>query len=296
MPKVHPSAVVSSDVQMHESVEIGPYVVVEAGAGGVVRLGEGVTLASHSVVRAVGGPVEIGAGTRVSSGAVIGGDPQDFKFAPGSPSAGVRVGAGCIIREHVTIHMATKLDAPTTIGDRVLMMASSHAGHDATVGHDVILANGALLAGHSKVGDRANISGCAAIHQFNRVGRLGFVSGGSAFSTDVPPFCVGWGRNRIHGVNLIGLRRTGVPREHIRKVLWAFVQAFRPSLPKPEVQAILDEMGKDCPPVAEMAEFVRTSKRPISPGVGRPSREMVALWRAIKDGRPVEAIDDEPAA
>jgi len=196
----------------------------------------------------------------------------------------------------VTIHMATKQDVATTIGDRVLMMASSHAGHDSWVGSDAILANAALLAGHSRIGERANISGGSMIHQFNRVGRLGFVSGGSAMSTDVPPFCVAWGRNRIHGVNLIGLRRTGVAREHIRKVLWAFVQAFRPSLPRPEVQAILDEMGKDCPPVAEMAEFVRTSKRPISPGVGRPTREMVALWRAIKDGRLIETLDDEPAA
>lgn len=295
MPKVHPTAVVSPEVQMHDSVEIGPYAVVEAGAGGKVVLDEGVTLASHCVVRAFGGPVHIGSGTRVASGAVIGGDPQDFKFTPGSPTAGVRVGSNCILREHVTIHMATKLDTPTTIGDRVLMMASSHAGHDATVGNDVILANSALLAGHSKVGDRANISGCAALHQFNRVGRLGFVSGGSAFSTDVPPFCVGWGRNRIHGINLVGLRRTGTPREHIRKVLWAFVKAFRPSLPKPEQLAILDEIGQDCPPVAEMAEFVRTAKRPISPGVGRPTREMVALWRAIKDGRLEESIEDEQA-
>lgn len=286
---IHPSAVVDPKAEIAADVEIGPFCLVD----GPVRLAAGVRLVSHVHLS---GPLEIGQGTTLYPHVTLGQLPQDFKFSRGMPTGGVKVGSGCILREGVTLHAATKPDVPTTVGDRVLMMVNSHAGHDAQIGSDVILANGALLGGHARVGDKANISGNVAIHQFNRVGRLAFVSGGSALSTDVPPFCVAWGRNRLHAVNLVGMRRNGFAREDIKKVLWAFIKAFRTSLPKPEMLGILDEMGADCPPVAEMAQFVREAKKPICAGLGRPSRELIAMWRAVKSGKLETPMDDEPMA
>ena len=139
------------------------------------------------------------------------------------------------------------------------------------------------------------ISGNVAVHQFNRVGRLAFVSGGSAVSTDVPPFCVAWGRNRLHGVNLVGMRRSGISRPHIDRVKLAFIRCFRASLPRPEMIAVLDELGQDCPPVQEMAQFVREAKKPICVGLGRPSRDLIALWRAVRSGK-LDPAEDEPVA
>jgi UDP-N-acetylglucosamine acyltransferase len=286
---IHPSAVIDTKAELASDVEIGPFCCVE----GPVKLASGVRLVSHVHLN---GPLEIGQGTVLYPHVTLGQLPQDFKFSRGMPTAGVKVGSGCILREGVTLHAATKPDIPTSVGDRVLMMVNSHAGHDAKIGSDVILANGALLGGHASVGDKANISGNVAIHQFNRVGRLAFVSGGSAVSTDVPPFCVAWGRNRLHAVNLVGMRRNGFPREHIQKVLWAFIKVFRASLPRPEMLQILDEMGQDCPPVAEMAQFVREAKKPICAGLGRPSRDLIALWRAVKSGKLGAPAEDEPLA
>jgi UDP-N-acetylglucosamine acyltransferase len=218
--------------------------------------------------------------------------PQDFKFTLGMPTAGVRIGTGSVLREGVTVHASTKPDVPTSIGDRVLMMANSHAGHDVKVGNDVVLANGALLAGHSQVGDRANISGNVAIHQFNRVGRLAFVSGGSVMSMDIPPFCIGWARNRIAGVNLVGMRRSGMPREHITAVRQAFTRILRNPMPKSEMVAKLRELGHDCPPVLELADFVETAKR-VAPGFGRLTHDELALWRAFQRGHLIASVEEE---
>lgn len=289
MPTIHPSAVVSREAELAPDVEIGPFCLIE----GRVTLGPGVRLVSHVHLN---GPLTVGEGTTLYPHVTLGQLPQDFKFTRGMPTAGVKVGAGCILREGVTLHAATKPDVPTSVGDRVLMMVNSHAGHDAKIGNDCILANGALLGGHAQVGDKANISGNVAIHQFNRVGRLGFVSGGSAVSTDVPPFCVAWGRNRLHGVNLVGMRRNGISRPHIDRVKLAFIKVFRASLPRPEMLSVLDELGQDCPPVQEMAQFVREAKKPICVGLGRPSRDLIALWRAVRSGRLDVPAEDEPVA
>jgi UDP-N-acetylglucosamine acyltransferase len=256
---IHPSAVVSAESELAEGVEIGPCCVLT----GKVRLGEGVKLVA-SVHLA--GPLEIGAGTTLYPGACIGFPPQDYKFKLGDPTAGVRIGRDCILREHVTVHAATRQDVPTTIGDRVFMMASSHAGHDARVGNGVVLVNGVLLAGHTTVFDSAILSGCCGVHQFARVGRMAFVSGLVGVPADIPPFCVTGARGVLSSVNLVGMRRAGFPREHVTAVRNVFWRVLCQRLPRHEMIAALEERGRDCPPVMEMAEFMKGSKRPIARG------------------------------
>src|SRR5262249_27087860 len=85
-------------------------------------------------------------------------------------------------------------------------------------------------------------------------------------SMDVPPFCVSGARNTLHSINLVGLRRNGVSREHITLVRRAFWEVFRAPLPRKEMTEVLRTLGKDCPLVDEMAEFVATAKRPIAKG------------------------------
>ena len=263
--QIHPTAVVSPNATLAEGVTIGPYCVIE----GEVTLAEGVHLVSHVQLQ---GPLTIGAGTQVWPFACLGLPPQDYKFGPDSVTAGVRIGQGCIIREHATVHAATNDHTPTTIGDRVFMMGMSHVGHDGNVGDDVILVNYTGLAGHVTIGPKATLSGQCAVHQFCRIGRLAFMSAGTAVSADVPPFCVVNERQRMGGVNLVGMRRSGMARDEITAVREAFRKCFRTTLPKDELIGTLDELGTRSPAVAEMAEFVRTAKRPICPGRGKPPR------------------------
>jgi UDP-N-acetylglucosamine acyltransferase len=266
MNSIHPTAIVDPECELGTGVEIGPWCILR----GRVRLGNNTKLIA-SVQMA--GPVDIGEDCIFYPGSTVGFPPQDFKFKLGDATAGVRIGNGTILREHATVHAASKPDNPTLIGNRVFMMVCSHVGHDARVGNNVILANSALLAGHSHVADNATMSGNTSLHQFGRVGRMAFVSGHAAAAMDVPPFCILAYRNRLGGVNLIGMRRAGFPREHITAVREAYRVCFRHNMIRAELVAELTRRGKDCPLVAEMAEFCANAKRPIAYGRGQGEEE-----------------------
>lgn len=254
--KIHPSAVVGPECELAGGVEIGPYCVLE----GKISLGEGTRLLSHVTML---GPVGVGNGTTFYPGSAIGFPPQDYKFKPGMPTAGVKIGDGCLLREGTTVHAASKLDHPTTLGDRVFMMVNSHVGHDTVLANDAILINGALLAGHVHMGEKATVSGNAAIHQFCRIGRLAFVSGALGVSRDVPPFFIVGARNKLIGINAVGMRRNGMARADIGHVREAFRRAFRVNLPREEMLGVLHEIAQVSDPVRELAEFVATTKRGV---------------------------------
>ena len=265
--EVHPTSILSEECRLGEGVRIGPFCVLE----GDVTLGPGVELVSHVCIR---GPVTIGARTRVYPGACIGFEPQDFKYAPGMKTAGVVIGDECLIREHVTIHAATKPDVPTTVGNKCFLMATTHLGHDVRIGNNVVMVNGAGVAGHGEIGDNVIMSGAALVHQFVRIGRYAMISGGAGTSMDVPPFCLVPERNRLGGINLVGLRRAGFSREDITGIRRAFRKVLRvPTLTKQEMIDRLNEIGRSCAPVQEMADFVAApNKRAICPGPARPPR------------------------
>src|SRR5207249_7205805 len=111
---------------------------------------------------------------------------------------------------HITLHRSNDEAEETLIGSHNFLMAHCHVGHNAQVGSQVIVANGALLGGHVVVQDRAFISGNCLVHQFVRVGTLALMQGGSAISKDLPPYTVARGDNGICGLNTIGLRRAGM--------------------------------------------------------------------------------------
>lgn len=263
--EVHPSAYVDAEAHVGEGVVVGPRCHVGAG----VRLEAGVRLMASAHIE---GPATIGSGTLVYPYAVIGMPGQDFKFSPGDATLGVKVGSGCVIREHVTIHAATKDAHPTTIGNKCYLMVASHVGHDSVVGNGVILVNSALLAGHVEVHDNAILSGNTAVHQFCRVGRMAIISGGVATAMDVPPFCLCDQINATNGLNLVGLRRANVPKESIDALRYAFRTVISKSLPREEALEKLRSLGGDDPYVQEMADFIATSTRGVGRGAGRNTR------------------------
>lgn len=249
---IHPTAIVDPRAELAAGVRVGPYAVVGAG----VVLHEGVQLGAHVVLE---GPCELGAHTRVFSFAAVGHEAQDRKFR-GEPS-GVVIGARCTLREGVTVHRGTAGgDGVTRVGDDVLLMAQSHVAHDCVVGNDVVLANSAALAGHVVVGEGAVLGGLAAVHQFARIGRLAMVGGGAMVAQDVPPFCVAQGdRARLFGLNLVGLRRAGVPHERIEALRAAYRAIFCGGEARATVLARLSDTALD--EVAELLAAVRGSRR-----------------------------------
>ncbi len=159
---------------------IHPTAIVEPGA----TLGADCEVMAYAVVTR---HVVLGDRVVIHPFAVVGGDPQYLKFERGT-AAGVRVGAGTVIREHVTINRSIHAGKSTEVGANCFLMAASHVAHDCEVGDNVVLANAALLAGHVSVGAGSFLGGGAAIHQFCRVGENVMVAGHASITRDVPHF------------------------------------------------------------------------------------------------------------
>ena len=237
MTRIHPTALIEDGAVIGDDVEIGPHAVIFRHAA-------------------------IGPQCRIHTGAVIGDVPQDLAFK--NVESFVRIGAGCVIREHVTIHRGTKEGTGTVVGDGCYLMAHSHLGHNVQLGRQVILANGVLLAGYVEIGDLAFISGNACVHQFVRIGRLAMLAGLTAAAKDVPPFCTtrALTLNRVTALNVIGMRRAGMTPTERAEAKEAFRLLYRASL---NVTQALDAIrGKfQGGPAIEMCDFIAASKRGI---------------------------------
>ena len=153
--------------------------------------------------------------------AVVGGDPQYLKFDR-ALATGVRVGAGTVIREHVTLNRSIHAGGLTTIGENCFLMANAHVAHDCAVGDQVVLANNAMLAGHVEIGAHTFVGGGAGIHQYCRIGEGVMVAGNASITRDVPHFTMVAERDEVIGFNGVGLKRRGFSRATIAELKAAF--------------------------------------------------------------------------
>lgn len=252
---IHPTAVISADARLADDVRVGPYAVID----GPVELGPGCVIRSHAQLV---GRVVAGAGNDFGRGCIIGEQPQHAAY--NGEDTGVRIGNGNTFREHVTVHRAMPIGrGETVIGDHNLFMVGSHVAHDCIVGNHCVLVNHALLGGHVVVEDRAVLSGNTVVHQHCRVGRLAFISGVSGASQDVPPFWIIRDVNVVCGVNVIGMRRAGIPTPEIQAVRAAFKLIYLDKLPILAAVAAMEQKFGQFAAVRDLAVFIRSSKRGI---------------------------------
>ncbi len=270
MSSVHPTSMLSGDVQLDDSVAIGPHCVLD-GTSGPIVLGAGTRLIGNVYLT---GPLTMGVNNTIYPFACLGFSPQDLKWDPARPGAGIVIGDGNTFREQVTIHRATSDDAPTRIGNENYFMACSHAGHDCRIASNCIFANGTLLAGFVQIDDRVITGGTAAVHQYVRIGRGTMLSGTFGIVQDLPPWFMLTGFNIAGSINLVGLRRSGASRDDIENVRWVYKTLYRRGL---SLQSALGEMRArlerdEQPLIGEYIEFISTSKRGICRGVGKAAR------------------------
>lgn len=250
---IHPTAIVDPRAEVDPSADIGPYAIVD----GPVVVGAGTRVLAHAVLS---GATVIGRDNVIHYGAVVGHVPQDLSYR-GAPT-GVRIGDRNVIREHAEVHRATTLEHPTELGDDNFLFARAHVAHDCRVGNGVLIASGAMVAGHAVVGDRANVSGNCVVHQYVRIGRLALLRGGSRTSRDVPPFAIMDWTHTVRAVNRVGLRRAGFSGERIRALQNAFATLFRT---RRNLRQALAEVaaGPATDDVAELVAFIRASTRGV---------------------------------
>jgi UDP-N-acetylglucosamine acyltransferase len=260
MARIHSTAIVDTNAELDDSVEVGPYSII----GPNVRIGARTKIGPHVVIE---GHTTIGCDNTFYQFSSIGGAPQDKKYS-GEPTR-LEIGDRNLIREFCTFNLGTAQDAGVTrIGNDNWILAYVHFAHDCQVGSNTIFSNNAALAGHVHVGDWVIVSGFAAVHQFCKIGAHAFVGMNTSLTQDVPPFVLVSGNPAAtHGVNIEGLKRRGFTREQIGDIRNAYKLIYKSGLGLDEAKAALAKSEADAPNSAvhlrAMREFLDSATRGI---------------------------------
>lgn len=253
---IHPRALVYQGAKIGKGVIVGPNAVV----GPDVTLHDNVQVEPGAMVL---GKTTIGEGTKISPYATVGAPPQDLKYK-GEPTE-VIIGKNNRICEYVNISLGTVGGGGVTrIGDNNLIMAYTHIAHDCDIGNNCVFANGVHLAGHVTVKNYVTFGGISGGHQFCSFGERAMIAAGSIVVQDVPPFCMVQGdRARISGLNVVGLRRSELPKERLADIKNMFKVLYNENL---TLEDAIQRMKTEIPPSEQRDSFVtflETSHRGI---------------------------------
>lgn len=255
--RIHSTAIVEDGAQIGDGVSIGPYCIV----GAKVRLGKGVVLHAHV---SIAGVTEIGDRTQIFPFASLGGPPQHLAYR--GEDTRLIIGRDNIIREQVTMNAGTVAGRGVTrVGSHGFFMAASHIAHDCIVGDHVILANCATVGGHVEIQDHVFLGGLCAVHQYGRVGAFAFAGGGAIIVSDVIPYGSAIGNRAVlGGLNVVGMKRRGMPREAMHTLRAAYRTLFAREGTFKERLAETEKLYGTREEVARILKFIKAdAARPL---------------------------------
>lgn len=251
---IHPTAIIEDGARLAADVEVGAYSLI----GPQVEIGPGCRIGPHVVLT---GRTRIGANNRIFQFASIGEEPQDKKYA--GEDAELLIGDGNTIREYVTINRGTADGGGITrLGNNNWIMAYCHIAHDCQVGSNIVMANGATLAGHVIVGDHVIFAGYSGAHQFCRIGDHAFLGMYGGVAQDVPAYVMVSGQPpRPRGINSEGLKRRGFTAEQIRNIREAYRLIYRAGKSREDALSELEQRLPEQPELGIMIQSARASSR-----------------------------------
>ncbi len=260
--KVHDTAFIDSQAKIGQNVFIGPGAVVL----GNTTIGDDCYLHNHSTVGSKECTTVLGKANIVFQGAVIGGVPQDLKYA--GENTKLIVGDNNKFRESVTVNTGTVVGGSLTqIGNNNLIMAYCHIAHDCILGDHIVVANSSNFAGHVVVENHVKIGGVCSFNQFVNIGAYSYIAGESSVNKDIIPYTIARGNYAISTVtNKIGLERAGFNQEEIAGVHRAIRVILKGSETIEKSIETLLEQTEGIPNVFvnHLIKFIQKSKRGVA--------------------------------
>ena len=254
---IHKTAIIDSKALIGNNVKIGPYSIV----GPNVEIGSDTIVHTHVNIT---GNTKIGKKNEIYPFCSIGTPPQDLKYKGEKNS--LIIGDNNKFREYVNINPGTEQGGSITkIGNNNLFMVYCHIAHDCMIDDNIVLANNVQVGGHVSINKNAIIGGSCAIHQFSRIGEFAMIGGMTGVLSDVIPYGLSLGnRNFLTGLNLIGLRRSGISNQDIKIIQSAYDIIFRNETFRQNIENLSQEL-KENKYVNNIVKFINSDKkRPIS--------------------------------
>ena len=191
---IDPSAKIGDNVTIH------PFAFIDKD----VEIGDGtVVMPFASIIRGS----RIGKNCKIYQGAIVGADPQDFRWKGGFTYC--YIGDNVVIRENVIINRGISGEKGTFIGPDSFLMANSHVGHDSRIKGRCVLGNNVSVAGNVEIGECTILSSSVVVHENSRIGDWVLIKGGCRITGNVPPFCImAHNPASYFGVNAVILRKS----------------------------------------------------------------------------------------
>ncbi|HAP29943.1 MAG TPA: acyl-ACP--UDP-N-acetylglucosamine O-acyltransferase [Porphyromonadaceae bacterium] len=234
--KIHPFAFIDKDVEIGSGCEIMPYASVMRGT-------------------------RMGTGCRMFQGAIVGAEPQDFRWKGGFTYC--HIGNNVTIREHVIINRGIRPETEgTVIGDDSFILADSHIGHDTVVKGKGVLGNGVTVAGDCFIDECVILSSNAVVHEKSKIGKWALVKGGCRISGNVPPFVIiAHNPAAYFGVNAVVMSKHGFSSEDIDIIAKAYRNVYQSGI---SVFNALRRIKADIEPCrmrSEIVDFIENNNR-----------------------------------
>ncbi len=198
---VHPFAYIDANVEIGDNCEIMPYASIIHGT-------------------------RMGRNNKVYQYAIIGADPQDFRWA--GDATYCYIGDDNIIREQVIINRGINSKGGTRIGDGCVIMAQSHIGHDTHIVGRCVLGNGVSVAGDAVIEQCSILSSKVIVHEKCRVGQWTLIKGGTRIGSHVPPYLIlAHNPAKYYGINALVMRKKGFSDEEIDDAARAYRHIYQ---------------------------------------------------------------------
>ena len=262
--EIHPSAIIDPSAKIGENVEIGPFSII----GPNVEIGQGCKIGPYAQIKC---NTRLGKKNVISHGCCIGEDPQDISKKILDRDI-ISIGDNNIFREFCTVHMPSKKNGVTKIGNNNFFMVNTHIAHDCWLQDNIIIANNTALGGHVEVHSNAFLSASVGIHQHSKIGSFVMVGAVSKVAQDVPPFVTVVGSEaKVHSLNILGIQRGGLKSDEKKAIKTAFKILYHEnSSTKNALEKIEENVLKKLDPstlpherISYLVDFIRSSKRGI---------------------------------
>lgn len=247
---ISPLAYVDSSAKIGADVTIHPFAYVDADT----VIGDGCEIMPYASI--IHGTT-LGKNVKVYQGAIVGADPQDFRWK--GQKSYCSVGDNTVIREHVIINRGIESEGGTSIGADSFVFADSHVGHDSHIADKCVIGNSVNVAGNVEIDTGTILSSGVVIHERSRLGKYVLVKGGTRISSNVPPYTI-MAHNPVtyYGVNAIVMRRhAGFTEEQIDDIAKAYRHIYQCSTSVFNALRRIETDIADTPVRAEILRFVR---------------------------------------
>lgn len=242
---ISPLAFVDPSAKLGDNVKIHPFAFVDKD----VEIGDGCTVYPYaSIIRGT----RMGRNNRVFQGAVVGAEPQDFRWR--GDITYCHIGDNNVIREQVIINRGIAHEGGTSIGDDCYILAKSHIGHDSHLVGRIILGNGVTMAGNVTVDSCTILSSNVIVHEGSHIGKWVLVKGGCRIAGNVPPYVIiAHNPAAYFGINAYVLQRKGFAEGVINDIAKAYRNIYQSGI---SVYNALQRVEADVAPGPERSEIV----------------------------------------